>query len=223
MELSLFNRPVDLTLAALRRDVSGISMVEFALVLPFLVGLGMTGIEIAHMASANMQVSQIALSVADNASRLGQSDNSAIAPTIGETDVNAVLGGALRQGDTLDFETHGRIVLSSLEVNDGPTADPDDDYQYIHWQRCTGDLTKSSSYGAESAEVTGIGRKNLKANPGQAVMFVEVFYEYQPLFAGFLAGDMSFHKEAAFIVRDDRDLASGLSGTNTHPCPPPVI
>ncbi len=208
------------TLAKLRHDESGISMVEFALVLPFLVGLGMGGMEIAHMASVNMQISQIALSVADNASRLGQSDNSAISPTIGEGDVAAVLEGAIRQGASLDFANNGRIILSSLEVDDGGTAHVSDDEQHIHWQRCAGTLAKESSYGVENEEVTdtGIGRKGLKANPGQAVMFAEVFYHYQPLFAGFMAGDMQFRKEAAFIVRDDRNLDGGLAGTKTHQC-----
>jgi hypothetical protein len=205
------------TLAALREDASGISMVEFALVLPFLVGMGIAGIEIAHMASVNMQISQIALSVADNASRLGQSDNSAVAPTVRNDDVGAVLGGAMRQGEALDFESNGRIILSSLERDEGDPTNPGDDKQFIHWQRCAGDLAKGSSYGIEADEVMGIGRKSLKANPKQAVMFAEVFYRYKPLFAGFGDG-IEFRKEAAFIVRDDRNLDSGLSGTNLYPC-----
>lgn len=205
-------------LAALRHDVSGISMVEFGLVLPFLVGLGMAGMEVAHMASVNMQISQIALSVADNASRLGQSDNSAVAPTVGNSDVGAVLDGAVRQGEALDFANNGRIVLSSLERDDGASSSTTDDKQYIHWQRCVGSLAEDSSYGVESDEVAGIGRASLTANPKQAVMFAEVFYRYQPLFAGFLGTNMEFRKEAAFIVRDDRDLGGGLSGANLHPC-----
>jgi hypothetical protein len=205
-------------LASLRHDASGISMVEFALVLPLLVGLGMAGMEIAHLASVNMQISQIALSVADNASRLGQSDNSAVAPTVRDADVGAVLGGAMRQGESLDFEKYGRIVLSSLELDEGDPAVTSDDKQYIHWQRCAGDLDNQSSYGVENDTVTGIGRAALTANSKQAVMFAEVFYRYQPLFAGFLVDDMQFRKEAAFIVRDDRDLAGGLSGANLHPC-----
>jgi hypothetical protein len=201
------------------RDRSGISMVEFALCLPFLVGLGMTGMEIAHMATVNMRVSQIALSVADNASRLGQSDNSAVAPTIGEADVGAVLSGALIQGESLNFEANGRIVLSSLEVNDqGTPADDSDDTQFIRWQRCVGNMAADSSYGEQNDEVGGMGHEDLTANPDQAVMFVEVFYEYQPLFAGTFLEAMTFRQEAAFIVRDDRDLDGGLSGTDANLC-----
>jgi hypothetical protein len=206
------------TLRSLAGDTSAISMVEFALCLPFLVGLGMTGMEIAHMASVNMQVSQIALSVADNASRLGQSDNSAVAPTVAETDVDAVLFGAMEQGASLDFETNGRIILSSLEVDDLENIDTSDDVQYIHWQRCAGEMERESSYGEEGDEVEGVGRQDLTANNGQAVMFVEVFYEYQPLFTGFMTSEMTFRQEAAYIVRDDRNLESGLSGTDVNLC-----
>ena len=203
------------TTASLGRDQRGISMVEFGLCLPFLVAVGMTGIEITNMASASMQVSQIAVSVADNASRLGQTDNSAVAPSVGEADVDAVMFGAMRQGASLDFQQNGRIILSSLEVD---PADPA--VQYIHWQRCAGDMSAESSYGIESDEVDGIGSQNLTANPGQAVMFAEVYYTYQPVFAGGfgLVDNMTFRQEAAFIVRDDRDIDDGLMGTPTSTC-----
>lgn len=205
-------------LRSLAGDRSGISMVEFALCLPFLVALGMTGMEIANMASVNMQVSQLALSVADNASRLGQSDNSAVAPSVAESDVDAVMFGAMQQGASLDFAANGRIVLSSLEVDDQDTQDTSDDVQFIHWQRCAGNLEAESSYGEEDDEVEGIGRQELTANSGQAVMFAEVFYEYQPLFIGFMTTEMTFRQEAAYIVRDDRNLDSGLSGDDVNLC-----
>ena len=202
------------SIVALTRDRSGISIVEFALCLPFLVGLGMGGIEIAHMTSVNMQISQIALSVADNASRLGQSENSAVAPTVAETDVDAVIFGAMQQGASLDVEQHGKIILSSLEVDDAVSPPA----QLIRWQRCAGELPRGSSYGEQGDEVAGIGRQDLTASNGQAIMFVEVFYTYQPIFAGQIVGDTTFREEAAFLVRDDRNLDSGLSGTPASTC-----
>lgn len=201
--------------ASLGRDRRGISMVEFGLCLPFLVAVGMSGIEIANMASASMQVNQIAISVADNASRLGQSDNSAVAPSISEADVDAVLQGAMRQGAPLDLAQNGRIILSSVEVHpDDPSA------QYIHWQRCTGEMSAEPKYGAEDAEVDGVGAESLTANPDEAVMFAEVYYTYQPLFAGGfgIVDDVTFREEAAFIVRDDRNVDAGLTGTDPQAC-----
>ncbi|AKH41531.1 hypothetical protein WYH_00472 [Croceibacterium atlanticum] len=210
----------------LARDETGISMVEFALCLPVIIGLGMGGMEIANMTSANMQVSQLALSVADNASRLGQTDNSAVAPTVAETDIDALMFGAMEQGSSLNFEDNGRIILSSLE------KDPVTDKQYIHWQRCAGDLNERSDYGNDSdmnglngTEIPyGLGQtgRRVMAGDNQAVMFVEVFYRYTPLFPGVIVDEMQFKKEAAFIVRDDRNLTGGggdgLSGTTTSTC-----
>jgi hypothetical protein len=177
------------------------------------------------MASINMQVSQLALSVGDNASRLGQTDNSAVAPTIAESDIDSVMFGALKQGAGFDCAENGRIVLSSLE------KDPVSGKQYIHWQRCAGELDHGSNYGNDSNNnglsgisfPDGLGKVGhmVKAGDDEAVMFVEVFYTYHPLFPGFFS-DRNFTREAAFVVRDDRDLdgggGDGLTGTPTSTC-----
>ncbi len=201
----------------LRRDTSGISLVEFALVLPILLTLGLYGTELARMANTKMKVSQIALSLADNASRLGQTDNSGVTPTINENDVAAVLNGALRQGRSIDMETNGRIIISSLEYDD-PS-----DRQFIAWQRCIGDLERSSRYGddedengliGDEIEGMGDGSEKITAASGQAVMFVEVHYTYSSLWDNpFGSGDGSFYEEAAFLIRDDRNLDPGLTGS----------
>ncbi len=212
-------------LARLARDGAGLSVVEFALALPFFVSLGAMGVEVAYMASVNMQISQLALSVGDNASRLGQTDNSAVEPTVDESDIDAVMFGAMKQGAAFDFKQNGRIILSSLE-KDSATGK-----QYIHWQRCAGDLNRSSSYGNDSDRngLTGVSFPNglgqpdhlVTAGDDEAVMFVEVYYTYKPLLAGFFP-DQNFEREAAFVVRDDRNLSGGggdgLTGTPTSTC-----
>lgn len=107
---------------SLLTDRRGISVVEFALALPLFLGFCLVGIELANMASVNMRVSQIAINVADNASRLGQTDNSAVTPTVAESDVDSVLLGAVHQAGALDIQSHGRIVLSSLELDESSGA-----------------------------------------------------------------------------------------------------
>ena len=207
----------------LRRDRSGVSMVEFALVLPVLLTLGLYGTEIARLATTKMKVSQIALSLADNASRLGQTDNSGVTPTISENDVDAVLAGALRQGLGIGLEGNGRVILSSLEYDDA------EDKQFIHWQRCQGDLDRESTYGNDTdkngingPEITGMGKgtTQITADSGSAVMYVEIYYEYQPLFENpFGSGKRMFREEAAFLIRDDRNLEPGLTGSGSDsPC-----
>jgi hypothetical protein len=212
-------------MARISADQAGISVVEFALCLPVIISLGVTGVEMAYMSSVNMQVSQLAISVADNASRLGQTDNSAVTPTVSESDIDAVLFGAMKQGEAIDFEQNGRIILSSLERDEATGK------QYIHWQRCEGDLVKNSAYGNDTDEnglsgtgfPDGLGQvgHQVKASDDEAVMFVEVYYKYKPLFAG-VFGDSDFEREAAFVVRDDRQLdgggGDGLVGTTHSTC-----
>lgn len=195
---------------------SGNATIEMAIVLPVLITMGMYGTEIAYMATVNMEVSQIATSLADNASRLGQTDNSSVTPTVSESDIDSVMGGAMRQGSSIRIGNFGRLILTSLE-KDNSTGK-----QYIHWQRCAGDLGKTSDYGNDSDQnglngntIYGLGRAGslITAPSGSAVMYAEVFYEYQPLFGDMFVSNLTFKKEAAFLVRDDRNLTPGVTGT----------
>lgn len=52
-------------------DCYGVSALEFALITPLFMVLGMYGAEIAWMNAAAMEASQVALALADNASRMG--------------------------------------------------------------------------------------------------------------------------------------------------------
>jgi hypothetical protein len=198
----------------LRQDVRGVSFMEFALILPIVIAMGFYGAEMAYMATVNMQVGQIASSVADNASRLGQTDNSAVTPTVSETQVDSILTGALIEGAGIKFESTGRVILSSLEV------DPSTGRQYIHWQRCRGSLKIQSKYGATGAGLTGsrlsgMGNPQITASAGSAVMFVEVYYTYQPIFGTMFVRSTNFRRESAFIIRDDRNLTPGVTGGTT--------
>ncbi|WP_260923287.1 TadE/TadG family type IV pilus assembly protein [Novosphingobium sp. 9] len=198
-------------LRAMRRDRRGVSILEFALALPIFLILGLYGTEVAYMSMINMEVSEIATSVADNSSRIGQTDNSSVTPTVTETQVASVMTGGLYQGNSFNFEAHGRIILSSLEINSKSQ-------QYIHWQRCSGDLTVASAYGvAGTIETNGMGRTGhmVMAPTGMAVMYVEVYYDYQPLFGTMFVKSSRFEREAALLVRDDRNLTPGVTGGNS--------
>lgn len=213
-------------LRRIRSDLSGVSMVEFALTLPILLTVGLFGTEIARLATTRMKVSQVALSLADNAARLGQTDNSGVTPTISENDVAAVLAGALRQGDSIGLEANGRVILSSLEY------DTFTGKQYIHWQRCVGSLNESSTYGDEEDnnglvgdELGGMGRGTTKltAQQNTAIMYVEIIFDYTPLFESpYGSGARTIRQEAGFQIRDDRNLRTsdvkGLSGTAANTC-----
>lgn len=204
------------SLKRLWSDRSGASLVEFAITFPILATMGMYGIEIAYMASVNMQISQIALQVADNASRLEQTNNNTVAPTVTEAGITSVMTGAIKVGQRFGLTQRGRVILTSLE-RDAATG-----RQFIHWQRCTGSLLVASQYGNDSTNnglggttITGMGNgaTKVQAPPNIAVMFVEVVYDYQGIFGTMFVSNTRFRQEAAYLVRDSRDLrASNQSG-----------
>lgn len=204
-------------LRALRGDTSGVAYVEFAYVLPVLLVLGMGGLEIANFAITNMRISQAAMQVGDNISRLGDRDV-LVAQKVYEGDVNdAFLGVALQAGSATDLFENGRVIVSSLERNS-------DGGQWIHWQRCMGKKNVASAYGPEGTGATGTGfagmgpaGRELKAEAGQAVIFVEIQYDYQPIIGNDFAMQSIMSRTiistAAFNVRGSRDL-SGLFQTS---------
>ncbi len=196
---------------------SGVTLVEFAVTMPVVLSMCFYGIELAYLNTVDMKLSEIALSLADNASRLGQTDNSAVTPTVTRSDIAEVMMGAREQGDAIDLATKGRVILSSLE-RDAATGK-----QYIHWQRCYGSLAKQSVYGNDStrnglngAVITGMGSGTTKVtatSTSGAVMFVEVYYSYKGLLGDLFVSDRVIRKEGAFLVRDERNLTPGITGT----------
>lgn len=190
----------------LARDRSGLAMIEFAYTAPFLAVLGLGGVEIANYSITHMRVSQIAVSLADNASRAKQEVVSGV-PRMREVDVNEAFAAAELQSGELDIDGNGRLILSSLEVNG-------DGGQWIHWQRCTGGGAYSSSYGLEGDGATGTAisgmgptGRQVSAEAGFAIMFVEVAYDYQPLMFDRFIANAPIRKIAAMYVRDNRDLS----------------
>ena len=191
----------------LRRNRSGVAMTEFALSLPLLLTAGLWGTETANFALVNMRVSQTAMHLADNGSRIG--DTSTLSNRkIYERDIDDLLiGSNLQAGPSLDFYEHGRVIISSLEV------DEDTSNQYIHWQRCLGKMPWTSHYGVAGDGLTtglpGIGPagEEVQAMDGGAVIFVEVAYVYQPLISSRFLGSRTITTTASFTVRDSRDLS----------------
>lgn len=192
-------------LRAMLRDRSGVAMTEFAMAAPFMIGIGLFGMETAYLTIVHMKVNQAAIHVADNASRIGDIsslDNRAIY----EADINDLMIGVDLQVGNMDIFEHGRVILSSLETDPANPA-----RQWIHWQRCQGKLGWASTYGQEGdkgGSFQGMGPmgEKVKAQEGDAVMFVEIAYEYQPLFSDSLVGNSMIFAHSAFTVRADRDL-----------------
>lgn len=217
--------------ARLWREQRAVSVMEFALGAPLLMTLGGYGLEVSNLAITNMRVSQYALQIADNASRIGV--NSGLATfQVREGDINDVLQGLRLFSAGSKLTTFGRVTVSSLE-NVQQKYD-DDNVQRIHWQRCIGMKSGSgfdSSYGTTSVSAgtdgtsgtegtdtpDGMGDpgKQINAPDGTGVIFVEVNYQYQPLFGTLFVNPTKLHYVAAMMVRDKRDFSQIYNPTPT--------
>jgi len=205
-------------LSSLVRHTRGVAMVEFALALPPLLLTTCYGVEIANYALTNLRVSQVALALADNASRVGDNSN-LTSQQLREIDINDVLAATQTQGQQLNLPKYGRVTLSSLEADDK-------DVQRIHWQRCLGlkqgddwkshygdtPITAGSDTGTAYQGNTAIGGMGptggkVVAPTSSGVMFVEINYQYQPVFGTWLSGQRRIRYIASYIVRDRRNFA----------------
>lgn len=212
--------PFKQTLVRLSRDQSGLAMVEFAISLPFFIGLTVGGVEIANYASIVMQLNQIALHTADNAARIGTRTPNADR-IITETQINDVFAGAMREGKRIKLAANTLIILSSFEgVVPFSTTLP----RYrIRWQRCGGEMTSfRSNYGTpnDTTSVTGIGPagRQVSPPPGGSLMFVELQYQYKPMIVnGFTRiTDHTIDQVASMVVRDARDLVGPAGGNGIY-------
>ena len=194
----------------LRKDTSGLALIEFAFVAPFLLTVGLTGMETANLAVSHLQVSQVAMLAADNASRVRSS--------IDEADIREIFAGVALTGTSIDFSPNARVILSNLEHNGKAGSD---EGQWIRWQRCYGGKVYDSTYGAEgetsedsppsgsgltynAALEGGIGSatKKMAATTAAGVNFAEVVYDYKPLVSDRFFGDIEIRYESAFVARE---------------------
>ena len=201
----------------LGRNASGVAMVEFAFAAPLVLGMGMLGTDTAYLVITHMQVSQIAMQVADNASRVGEQDV-LTARKVYESDINETFVGAEKLGENIGIFRQGRVIISSLQRNA-------DGGQWIKWQRCRGAKNYDSTYGVQGAGATGTGFPGMgrpgsyiTASNGTAVMFVEVAYDFRSITPMNIFNNQQIVYTAAFNVRDYRDLNSLYSGGNVASC-----
>ena len=100
-------------LRRLRRDRAAISAVEFALVTPLMMTVGLGTIELANMTLVYTRVSQVAIQVADNTSRAKQATGSSGA-MMREYDVNDAFAQASLVYSWLDLYNYGRVIFLRL-------------------------------------------------------------------------------------------------------------
>jgi Flp pilus assembly protein TadG len=192
----------------LRGDTSGVALIEFAFAAPLVLGMGMMGTETSYLVITHLQVSQVAMQVADNASRVGEQDV-LTARKVYERDIAETLIGAEKLGAGIDIFEQGRVIVSSLQRNAQGG-------QWIAWQRCRGAKVHPSSYGVEGAGKTGTSLpgmgtpgRYIQASNGTAVIFVEIAYDFESITPLALFDGREITYTAVFNVRDNRDLSGG--------------
>jgi Flp pilus assembly protein TadG len=198
-------------------DTSGLALIEFAFAAPLVLGMGMLGTDTAYLVITHMQISQIAMQVADNASRVGEQDV-LTARKVFERDIAETLIGAEKLGQNLDFYDNARVIISSLQRNASGG-------QWIAWQRCRGAVQHTSSYGVEGNGATGTSfpgmgepGRYITASQGTAVMFVEVAFDFEPITPITVFENRRIVYTAAFNVRDNRDLTRLYAGGPVARC-----
>lgn len=222
------------TFRQLKRNESGVAMVELAVSLPFFLGLVVGGVETANYASVMMQLNQITLHTADAAARIGTTTTSAN-KTISEAQINDVFQGSLHEGKRINLggnhyntgtkSTRGnaRIILSSVE--EVAAFDASAPRYRIRWQRCAGSANfYESNYGTPSTakSITGIGPVGQPASPppGGVLMFVELQYYFKPMIVNGFSNltDRTISQVASMVVRENRDTVgpTGSDGINNN-------
>lgn len=199
------------------RNQQGLALAEFAIILPVLLTLIFYGAELANYALTRQRVSQLALQVADNASRIGVQEVLRNRP-ITEAQINDLFVGASLQGGNMDIKNKGKVILSGLTVNKGGG-------QWIQWQRCYGKMVFASHYGNQGDGSSGTGVKGMGPPNGKVtatstgpVIFVELAVIYQPLISTSWSPSATISEIASFAVRDDRDT-SGIGIQNDEKAP----
>lgn len=237
-------------LRALRNDQSGLAAVEFAVSLPFFMGLTVASLETANYANLMMQLNQITIHTADSAARMGDGNQLAI-KTIKEVHVNDVFQGMYREGESLELDgnhafTSGgsvtirgnaMVYLSSIERVADATWNATAPRYRMRWQRCAGLGTfMTPTYGKPSTvtSVTAFGPAGRQIVPPDdgAVQFTELHYWFKPVvvngFARFTDHKISLY--ASMVVRDQRNMRRATAeestpiqnpeGVTVSTCPP---
>lgn len=198
---------------ALLPNRGGIALTEFALVMPIILMVTMSGAELANYAVTKMRVSQIALHLADHASRIGEG-SPLEAKQVSENQINDILTGAGLQAGKLDLYERGRVILSSLEPKDNPNSSG---LYKIAWQRCRGSGAGESTYGhTGDTDLAGMGRAGHKvlAPEGGATIFAQVHYRYRPILQLNFIPSLDLDEIAAMPVRDRRDTSRVYNNEN---------
>jgi Flp pilus assembly protein TadG len=150
------------SLRRLARDRRGVSLIEFALVVPIFVLMILGGTEVARYVLLNEVLDRLATSTAD---LTAQEDD------ITAGDLTNIFASAPTLVWPFDINANGVVIITSVGlVNNQPK---------IYWQRTrTGSLTRSSRIGTEGGQATLPTGLTVAADDN--IIVAEVYYNFTP-------------------------------------------
>ncbi len=191
------------------RNESGAVLFEFAMTFPLFMGLCFTGIEFVSFMNSHMKISQLNHMIADNTAR--------VRDRITDASFKEILEQIKYNDVGKDLLAKGRVRISIVTTNLATTTNLTDNI--ILDQRCFGNQSfqPTRTYGAKNAILLdGIGPagKKIMARDNNAVIFVETYFDYDPVFYSeqlfadkfeFLNKQFLVHYTTAASVRDRRN------------------
>ncbi|MFO1106870.1 MAG: TadE/TadG family type IV pilus assembly protein [Amaricoccus sp.] len=173
-------------LRRLWRDRSGVSAVEFALILPFLTALVVGTIEFGRLILVTQKLQNGSFILADLTAR---GDNN---KPLAESDIKSIFLALDSTMKPFSLKSNGAAMLSSVSaVAGGKTV--------INWQR-TGAGVLSVTSGLGKVGAVAALPKELTLASGETLVVAEVFYSFQPVF-GFFVSPAVLHKVAYYRPR----------------------
>lgn len=164
-------------LARLRRNTSGVAMLEFGLTLPLFLGFLLAGIEMGNYVMANNRTQRLAAMTAD---LVAQSGAGSIGAT--ESQIYDLFSAIDLTAQPFDLRRHGRVVITAVKGTD-QNSDRIIENR-IMWQRFDGDYVAAHPVlGCHQTMPLATLPGNRQLSLDELMFHVQVTYQYQPVFS----------------------------------------
>lgn len=183
------------------RRADGAVLVEFALMLPVVLGLALTGIECCNYTIANNKVQRLAAMTADLVAQSGSGVVGASEPQIYD-----LFSAIDLSAKPFNLREHGRVIITAVRGTDNDKNNVVENR--ILWQRFDGGFTAAPiRLGCHKSTTFATLPNNRTMLLDEMLLHVQVSYEYEPIFArSFLIWmnlPTSFDRVAVYRVRND--------------------
>ncbi len=164
-------------LPSLRRDASGVAMLEFGLSLPLFLGFLLAGIEMGNYVMANNRTQRLAAMTAD---LVAQSGAGSIGATEGQ--IYDLFSAIDLTAQPFDLRDHGRVVITAVKGTDQNNDRIIENR--IMWQRFDGSYVAAHPVlGCHQTAPLATLPGNRQLSLDELMFHVQVTYEYQPIFS----------------------------------------